>query len=189
MEILQIDGDRFILSLSAVDVEKYRFAVRRKESLALIMSDLRDKYGFDGTCGRVRVEMYESKKGGCELFLTRLGDRRTKGESTLTYRTNENNLCEYRKYINREEREIYVFPSVNDLLFACSLLEKSGYTGRSEVYADTDSHKTYLILDMQSAYPSEALGSLCPSSIENYVLEHCKKLYGDHAVKILSELA
>ena len=56
MEILQIDGDRFILSLSAVDVEQYRFAARRKESLALIMSDLRDKYGFEATNGHYIIQ-------------------------------------------------------------------------------------------------------------------------------------
>lgn len=185
MEILNLGGGGMLLSLSPEDMEQYRFCADDGSAVRRLMSDMREKYGCRMPDGRLSVQMYESKSGGCELFVTKLDDR---GGKTMTRQTDERTLTDYRRYILRERRGIYSFSGMNDLLFACRLLKKSGYVGKSEVYADRAQGKMYLVIDEESAYPSEALGTRCPSAVEYYLREHCTKIFGDRAAVLLGEL-
>lgn len=185
MEILQIDDGKVLLSLSADDMAEYNGS--RREKLRRLMFDIHEKYGCRLFCGRILIQMYESKKGGCELFVTKLDDRG--GQNEMTRQTDERMMTEYRRYILREKREIYSFEEMSGLLFACKLLLKSGYGGKSEAFADKEKGRFYLVLEFGSAYPCEALGTACAGITEYYLNEHCTKIFGDHAAKILGELA
>ena len=70
MELIIIDDCRIKLMLTAEDMAVYRIAAGEcgtKEALRGIMKDAREKCGYRGTGmhGRIYVEMYPSRNGGC----------------------------------------------------------------------------------------------------------------------------
>ena len=197
MELIIIDESRIKLMLSAEDMAAYRIAsdntglpntVGMKEALRGIMKDAREKCGYNGMRGRIYIEMYPSKKGGCELFVTKLAER----ENTTAMKPgNEGILTEYRKYIFRG-RVIYSFDAMQRLLDTCRGLMQNGYAGESSAYHDDAGRLYYLILECESPIAWENLGSLCQSSVYYYINEHCQKLCpdsGGDAVTALAKLA
>ena len=189
MEVIVIDESRIKLMLTAEDMAAYRISGGgTKEALKGIMSDACRKCGYGGTVmrGRVYVEMYPSRKGGCELFVTKLAERE-RDNGTVMKSGNEGILAEYRKYIFRG-RVIYSFESMSNLLHACLGLMKNGYGGDSSAYCDEGQRIYYLILDHESHIASEHLGTLCQSSVYYYINEHCRMLCAD-AVPVLGKLA
>ena len=189
MEVIVIDESRIKLTLTAEEMKSYRMADGgTKEALKGIMADACRKCGYSGTVmnGRIYVEMYPSKKGGCELFVTKLAERERE-HGTVMKTGNESIPAEYRKYIFRG-RVIYSFESMSDLLSACLGLMKNGYGGESSAYLDESKHTYYLILAQESHIASENLGSLCRSSVYYYINEHCRLLSSD-AVPLLGKFA
>ena len=185
MEYLEISDGKMLLSLSADDMAEYRGS--RKTAIRRLMLDLHEKYGCRQLSGRIYVQMYESKSGGCELFVTKLDDKAGEDHAMMR-QTEDRMMTEYRRYIVREVRGVYRFGEMNDLLFACRLLTESGYSGKSEAYADRDKGEYYIVLDGESVYAAEALGALCPEMTEYYLREHCTKLFGDRAAQLLGAL-
>lgn len=193
MELIVIDESRIKLMLTAEDMAAYRMAESgTKDVLKGIMRDACRKCGYGGAVmrGRIYVEMYPSKKGGCELFVTKLAEsesRRERVNGSIMKTGNEGILAEYRKYIFRG-RVIYSFESMANLLCACLGLMKNGYGGESAAYCDEAKRIYYLILEHESHIASENLGTLCQSSVYYYINEHCRMLCSD-AVVTLGKLA
>ena len=202
MELIVIDESRIKVMLTAEEMKAYRMEDGgTREILRGIMADACRKCGYGGTVmrGRVYVEMYPSREGGCELFVTKLAERghgerkidceRENGTGMGMKSGNESILAEYRKYIFRG-RVIYAFERMEDLLGACLGLMKNGYRGESAAYRDEEKRGYYLILEQESPIASENLGSLCRSSLYYYINEHCRRLCdGCDAVVILGKLA
>ncbi|MGN1345566.1 MAG: hypothetical protein ACI4V1_02170 [Eubacteriales bacterium] len=187
MELIIIDESRIKLMLTAEDMAAYRTAVGEvgtKEALRGILRDAREKCGCRGMRGRIYIEMYPSKTGGCELFVTKLAERES---GTSMKSGNDGVLAEYRKYIFRG-RVIYSFDAMPHLLDTCLGLMKIGYAGESSAYHDEVKRRYYLILDCESHIAGENLGSLCQSSAYYYINEHCRRICTD-AVATLGKLA
>ena len=188
MEYIRITDGKMLLTLSAEDMAEYRggrpnaiSAIRR------IVSDAHERYGGEELDGRLFVQMYESKGGGCELFVTRLRERRD--IVAVHSQQNERMMAEYRGYIYREARAVYSFTELEKMLLCCKLIDGSGYRGLSESYADRENGKYYLVLDGESPYPAETMGESCPHTMLGHIREHCRRLFGDHCAPILGRLA
>ena len=97
MEILQIGDGKLLLSLTADDMAVYGGGGNRGDVLRRLMTELDDRYGCGLTHGRLYVQMYESKKGGCEMFVTKLGD---KGGDNMLRQTDDRMMSEYRRCHN-----------------------------------------------------------------------------------------
>lgn len=195
MELIVIDDRRIKLMLTAEDMEIYRVGeLESKELIRGIMLDACRKCGYAGEAmrGRIYVEMYPSKSGGCEMFVTKLAERNSdkgkdRGSGGIMKSVNENVIAEYRKYVFRG-RVIYSFDSMKPLLLACRGLAKSGYIGESTAYRDDEKGAYYLVIEHESPIVSENLGTLCKSSVYYYINEHCRMLCTD-AAAILGNLA
>lgn len=193
VELIVIDERRIKLMLSAKDMEAYRAEeLASKELLRGIMRDACRKCGYEGAVlrGRVYVEMYPSRAGGCELFITRLAERESvKERETVSVMKsgNEAVLAEYRKYIFKG-RVIYSFESMKHLLCTCRGLMKSGYVGESTAYRDDEKMLYYLMIEHESPIAVENLGTLCRGFAYYYINEHCRMLCTG-AVATLGNLA
>lgn len=195
MELIVIDERRIKLMLTARDMEAYRVeGLDSRELLRGIMRDACRKCGYEGAAlhGRVYVEMYPSRAGGCELFVTRLAERESVKErktvsGSMMKNGNESVLAEYRKYIFGG-RVIYSFESMGHLLCACRGLLKSGYVGESIAYRDDEKTAYYLVIEHESPVVSENLGTLCRGFVYYYINEHCRMLCTG-AVATLGDLA
>ena len=189
MELIVIDERRIKVTLTAEDMKVYRMTsgeTGTKDALRGILRDAREKCGYrgPGMRGRIYVEMYPSRAGGCELFVTKLAERNS---GTSMKPGNESILAEYRKYIYKG-RVIYRFEEMPHLLGACAGLRRSGYHGESSAYREEEKRAYYLILEQEFPLVAEHLGSLCSSSVYYYINEHCRKLCSN-AVDRLGDLA
>ena len=163
MELIIISESKIKLMLTRDDMECYHGTT--KEMLKEIMEDVKQKCGCAGLEGRIFVQMYPSKSGGCELFVTRLEDR---------------------KYIFQERGShiIYAFGAMNHLLGTCGGLSRLGYSGSSHAYHDSSTGKYYLLLECETHIAVEHFGSLCPSKLFYYINEHCDLFCRDAVEKL-----
>lgn len=68
---------------------------------------------------------------------------------------------------------IYHFDALSHLVSTCACLWKSGYSGASRAYREPAVRRFYLVLDHETYFAGEHLGTLCPQSIADYIAEHC----------------
>ena len=76
METIHIGDDRIKIMLSREDLARYDLGDRPldpdSEAVSAALRRLLLDAGFEDGKGRLYIQLYESKTGGCELFVTRL---------------------------------------------------------------------------------------------------------------------
>ncbi len=194
MELILIDAQKLKVMLDADDMVSLSIAdietKNPRETLAPILSEARLRCGFDTSHSRLFVQMYPCRKGGCELYVTKLAAR-DRVNPTACRTGTERSVSEYRKF--EPERRyatghvIYAFREMGHLLSTCACLLTSGYGGFSMAWQDP-SGGFYLSLDRETFFAGEHFGTLCPSSMYYYIREHCR-LISPEAVPVLGELA
>ncbi len=192
MELIVISNEKLKIMLDASDMNDLSINDIQKTDtrrvLAVILREARERCGFDTTHSRIFVQMYPCRRGGCELFVTKMENRR---QVSMLRTGAERTLTEYRKY-EPEKRYysghiIYAFREMGYLLSTCACLLTSGYSGGSTAWHDPDG-KFYLSLDRETYFAGEYFGKLCPSSMYYYINEHCR-LICPEAVPVLGNLA
>ena len=153
--------------------------------------------GGNGSAGKLFVQMYPSRSGGCELFVTKIGSptaserpdgpaaRNAEGERIPAESPSRRSLP--RSLPAR--RYVYRFGNLSLLLGCCADLLRCLYPGESAAYAETGKRRYYLVLSEETPAPGEFLGSRCPDETFFYINEHCSVLCGENAVRKLGELA
>jgi len=186
LELIIISESKIKLTLTKDEMES--FSGNTKEVLRGIMHEAQLKCECPRLDGRVFVQMYPSKKGGCEMFVTKL----EKNINEITMRAGEERmLTEYKRpYLSESGSHIiYSFAEMNNLLSCCMGLMKMGYKGDSTAYIDTPTKTYYLMLDCETHVAGENFGSLCSVRTYYYINEHCNVLCGTSAVEKLGKLA
>ena len=186
MELIVISESKIKLTLTSEEMSLYTGST--KEILSEIMDDVRNKCGCREMKGRIFIQMYPSREGGCEMFVTKLSERE-KYKNTLT---GENHvLTEYRKYIYGERGKVYIysFDNMEHLLSCCRDLSQIKYHGSSTVYVDRDNREYYLVLEAETHIAGENLGKLKPSRTFYYIQEYCDNICRTDAVNTLAKFA
>ncbi len=188
MELIVISESKIKLMLTGEDMASYSGST--KEILSTIMNDVRNKCGCSGMSGRIFIQMYPSKGGGCEMFVTKLSD--DKPNEIKCMRTGEERvLTEYRKYIYTERGRyvIYSFENMENMLRCCRDLCGMKYNGSSAAYVEREKRIFYLLLESETHAAGENFGKLCPSRFYYYINEHCDVMCEKSAVEILARFA
>ena len=81
MEWIRIGTHKLKIMLSAEDARRYALDCERadytdlvtKDAFREILTDVRAASGFEAGDDKIYIQMYPSKTGGCELFVTRMG--------------------------------------------------------------------------------------------------------------------
>lgn len=203
MELIVISESKLKVMLSADDMRIYELddmnSGNSREAFRHLMRDAKDRCGFNGLEGRVYVQLYHSRTGGCELFVTKLskGERNAdsgseRGKTGGTYGGEETENTEYKRYWGERtvkgRHVIYRFDRMQNLLSICGVLLASGYKGTSTAYAEVGKKEYYLALDKETYAAGEHFGRLCPGSFYYYINEHCEVICAD-AVPVLGKLA
>lgn len=203
MELIVISDSKLKVMLSADDMRNYDLddinSTHTKEAFRNLMREAKDRCGFNGLEGRVFVQLYRSRQGGCELFVTKLakGERGAesgaeRGRTGRPYSGEESDDTEYKRYYSdrtvKSRHVIYRFDEMRNLLSICGVLMASKYSGSSTAYAEVGRKSYYLALDEETFAAGEHFGRLCPSSFYYYINEHCEVICGD-AVSVLGKLA
>ena len=184
MEMIMISPSQLKVMMDADDMKKYELdcgeglcaGISRRSALRSILKKAWEQTGFLSDGRRVVVKMFPSKDGGCEMFVTRLGDVEAHGD------------IETKRGCTtvRDGMPVYSFPSFLTLSIACRRLKETGYRDDSAAYRYSDGQKYYLAISRVSPIVSEMGGALVRSGAIAYINEYCTLICED-AVGVLSE--
>lgn len=208
MELILISDSKLKVMLTEDDMKQYEIncdmidfgsgtPVETRRAFWKILDEAKMKTGFDASGDRVFVQVYPSKSGGCEMFVTKLGifiekNRDSKIETPAGYIKNEK--IKTRNEVNK--KAVFMFDNIDNLLMACLRLSENGYIGKSSLYSaeNTDSRggKYYIVLDSDHLpklfCPGEYNAVNCPASAILYLKEYCSCICTENAVLTLGVL-
>ena len=224
MELIVINPSKLKITLSPPDMVKYALegegmeevTPRTREAFRHIFRDARAESGFETEGFPLFIQLYASKGGGCEIFVTRLegesnpgsavgGEGTEAGESLL-----EDSLSpgEHRLLQKLTAGEVtpmaldanqtaardalYAFEELPSLLAACRRLMAGGYRGRSAAYIVEDPRRTVWYLSLQEkrgfvAFVAGEYGEQTELS-PLYAGEYGRVILPDRAVEVLGRL-
>lgn len=183
METVLINKDKIKIMLNRHDMQKYQinpdFSCSSNEAdlkIWSILDDISVTTSFDTRKGSFYVQMFPSKAGGCELFVSRIASPSKQVNQKSDGKRTANKLY------------IYKFENIDNILSLCKALSVTYKDMNSPLYYDEGSEIYYLTLGFESHYPSEFFGEKCKNANNHYVTEHCR-LITDNAIDTLSRLA
>jgi negative regulator of genetic competence, sporulation and motility len=142
MEWIHISKNKLKVMLTAEDARRYELNCESADyadsitraAFRDILTDVRTASGFDATEDKVYIQMYPSKEGGCELFITKTG-LLAAGEETVQINTPK----EAQKAQRRDSREKHAaihFDTLDPLLALCRRLQSQEGIEKSEIWRD-----------------------------------------------------
>lgn len=195
MELLLITATRLKIVMSNKDMKKYEITCdaldyrdsETKRVLRCILDEAKEKTGFDTQGKHVFIQVFPSKDGGCEMYVTR-----TCGES-------ENTLPVPIHNAKKQIATIFKFKKTADMLEACYHLQKQGQICTSYAYCDSEGETCYLVFygDSEDAFGREPMylsvvneyGSLIKGEYGSaYLHEHCRCICRMDAIEVLAAL-
>lgn len=184
METIKIDEDKLLVILQKDDMAKIESCDEVSFLNAVFDRIAPIRLPCEGK--DVKCEVYESKDGGCEIFIT----------AACACDTYQNTEDDGVKYIfgkdgfemqssvpesrNTEINSfIYRFDSLENMLAACREISNDPDHGASSSFADPAKDIYYLILEKESFHASEFNGTECPVCEKYYIAERCSEIsYG-----------
>ncbi len=179
MEIIKINCEKVKISLSQADMENLQINcdmldgidIKGKQAFNKILDEAKEICGFSTYGKRIFVQLFPSKDGGCEMFVTRLSDNQEKRYSVS----------------KRKKISCYIFYELENLLQFCGAAKKRNYCGSSCFYIDKSRKNYYLCLDRDFPLVYEYYGKKCITNTDAYIKEHYR-LVTDNAVELLGGL-
>ncbi len=169
-----------------------------RRALWEMFDEAKHRTGFDAADGRICIRVYPEKSGGCEIYITKIGDKTSPSENDMSYTAKDAVTPQFAR-----APAVYSFSSLEDILSACRCLRASGYSGESSAFFDDapKNRRYYLVISENApryagkcAYKNggifmEEFGKRCQS--ENavaFLTEYCRRICEKNAVEILSSL-
>ena len=158
MELIVIGDNRLKIMLTGEDMVHYDLAEpdstgssvnsitpHTREVLRHIFADAHNEIGFDTEGERLFVQLYASKGGGCEIFVTKLGEA---GEIKLLKKI----MGGSETSLKTQDRTIWFSVDGLEVLTAlCKRLDSAGFDGKSALYIHPEQPGTwYLSVTLQS---------------------------------------
>ena len=146
MELILINENKLKITLSECDMKQYDLDcntidydnTETRKAFWSILDEAKHRTGFDAASQRVFIQLYPSKEGGCEMYVTKLalkalGDGGSPRPSHALLPLTRHHLA-------------YTFESLELLISVCRRLCEIDFSGRSEAYK-TDGGRYLLIID------------------------------------------
>jgi negative regulator of genetic competence, sporulation and motility len=141
MELILINENKLKITLSECDMKQYDLDcttidydnTETRRAFWSILDEAKHKTGFDAAHGRVFIQLYPSRAGGCEMYVTKLESRADDGQSHALLPLSRRNVA-------------YTFDSLDLLIAVCRRLRDSDFSGKSEAHR-LDSGKYLLFID------------------------------------------
>lgn len=157
MEWIRIGSHKLKITLSAEDAARYALNCQEEgcadtvtgSRLRKILTDVEQETGFEANDDRIYIQMYPSKTGGCELFVTRMGlavSVDPKDGSPLPQDAAE------KPPLPKKRTCALRFTELEPLLSLCRRMAKD-YTGESCIRQDDSGH-WWLLLTKRNAEKS-----------------------------------
>ena len=194
MELILINKNKLKIMLDESDMKKYHIGSESdcaesttRKAIRSLLESARDQIGFDTDGEEVFIQLYASKSGGCELFVTKCDAvRAIKGDKPRGLLDSPD---------RRRNALAYSFDDLESLLKVCRILASTAYKGESSAFRDGDG-RFYLLISssLSSAYSRlDPLTFLIefgirenPDSIRTYISEHGRAICPENAVETLA---
>lgn len=188
MEHILISPGKLKLMLTKSDLDKYNLDcaalegehTHTRRAFRALLSDVKRVAGFDAASDKVFIQLYPSRDGGAEIYITRL-------MAAADSHTAQN---------KRTVTEVYRFPSMSALLAACSHADASHLPHGSSAWHGDDGACYLIVTDTaDTAYSRfsanmRAFGyKLTSPAASAYVTEHATCLVEKNALTTLASLA
>ena len=206
MEIIMISECKLKVMLCEDDLKSFEIKADQldyantetKRMFWDILNRAKHQTGFDTDGQRVLVQLYPSKEGGCEMFVTKIGMLETTDGEGKKHRCEEKSqsrsLYHKKCVFHKAVCSAFGFMKLSSLLEVCRRLLDIGYIGESSAYS-CDNGMKYLILsdvDVNEA-PNEFSFITEYATCENalaigyFISEHGKAICENDAVSVLSK--
>ena len=203
MELIIISDKKMKIMLTEKELYRYNldsenFSLEndaQRHAFRRVLNDACRQSGFENKHSRLMVQMYPGKKGGCEIFVTRMesGDGDSKKASLLSPISIDLDCCE-----TNGDVACYSFGCFSYLNVVCRQLQISGFAGNSNAYVSSDG-TYYLVLSgffskntQEKPYTDISFinefakgTGLC---VLSFAEEYCKKICDKNAVKLLGNI-
>ena len=199
MELIQISENKIKIMLNASDMRAYDLPAGGldycestvREAFRAVLKDAGRKTGMDFSDGRLSIQLYPSKGGGCEMFVTRNGDP-TSHKPRLRSATTEQEVpskhyAEETQLPRWERAEAFGFESMQWLLSVCRRLRRIGFSGKSAAFRD-ENGKCFLLVEASASIRPliiEFGTPEPPEAVRLYISEHGTTLCAREAVETL----
>ena len=198
MELIMINSEKMKIMLTREDMTYYDIkmyslghtgnAVRK--AFSRVLEDIKSETGFDTVTEKSILQVYPSRDGGCEVYLTRLPGKGDEVMPTEGAKSGQGGArVSVKKWL---EEVIFVFEEICDLIDACRLLLSCGYVYDSRLYEKDGRY--YLFLEDDTC-GINLTGELCRLAdfgkkiggriTEAYIYEHCRLIIEERAVEAL----
>ena len=192
MEWIRISQNKLKIMLSAEDTSRYALNCRdadyadalTREAFRDILNDVQGASGFDTSEDKIYIQMYPSKEGGCELFVTKMGlllgdpEPVAKGAEAQTKRT-----------FFKRKRSAFRFERLEHLTALCRRLHSLPFGGESEVWQDEHNGWWLLLTECEATLAEKMIGFLREygksypfEDVRSYLPEHAKQICASEAV-------
>ncbi len=184
MEVILIDDGKLKIMLTEKDLREFAIDCDDAESDADLRRRFKDVLRrADDICGtsigtsRVMVQLFQSRDGGCELFVTRLSEALPSEKRSA------------------ECGSAYVFESLGALVAVCRLLCARGYGKHSSAFSTDGGEYVLMLPELSSGSPLplaaaclDEYGTRCnDEKTRTYISEHAHTICADGAAEILSK--
>ncbi len=155
MELIRIDEEKLKIILSHEDLAEFEIDeseldyanTETKRMFWELLRRAKLSTGFDTDGHRVLVQLYPSREGGCELFVTRLGFLCQHCDFENYEEDDDVNLTKLsRRSLYGENPCAFGFDTLEPLLCVCRQLRLRGYDEKSDVYR-AENGRYYLFLE------------------------------------------
>ena len=164
-----------------------------RQMFGRLLDEARERVGFDSCAGRLFIQVYPSKCGGCEVYVTT-------DSSSDAPRKNEKRPTAPKK---KREYCFYSFDTLEKTIELCRALKQSGYSFESFLYANQEGKGEYYLCLQEEIYSNQAIRKKCINKSDlaseygkrverkgmmHYIKEHTKNIVSDDAVGVLCRL-
>ena len=177
MDLIYINDHKLKIMLSETDMKEYSLDKgdldyenkETRERFWNILNKAGENTGFDFEGGKIFIQLYPSKEGGCEMYVTRLGGlpKRSDGDETMGRASEGRREC------------AYSFDRLENLLSVCRRLSSLGYAEKSSAWQLANRY--YLIINE----PEE--NAYIPLSECSFIREYGKSESARHTGFLLGE--
>ena len=193
MELILINEIKLKIMLSPEDMMEYEIdcesvdygKTETRRAFWSILDEAKHRTGFDAASERVYIQLYPSKEGGCEMYVTKVGLISPPGGEQ----------AQGMLRVAQERRLAYSFPNMDALLRACSCLRGMEQAQNSAAFIDGGGRCYLYFFALRGFGIPDSLGVVCEfgsgedaDSILGYIHEHCRCICEKNAVETLGAL-
>lgn len=197
MEWIRISPNKLKIMLTAEDTRHYELNCDNTDYAELlsrsafqeILTDVRKQTDFDAGEDKIYIQMYPSKEGGCELFVTKVG----------LLLTDEGGTCAPALVPRKKERPrrsvelclAYRFENLDAVLALCRRLQHRKESAKSELWQDEEKRWWLLFTAHAEAKPrfvAEYGKEVRAENARLYLVEHGRAICKKDAIKTMAGL-